>query len=132
MAGGYYTLDSEHRPVPCSLVEWSRLFGDDHNRRVGLTETKLYQVSTVFLGLDHRFSGKGPPILFETMVFDLYPTVSMKFGNITLVRDDVECSRYSSWDDAETMHHTIVGRLLREEAESADEIQRELENLNAK
>lgn len=26
------------------------------------------RVSTVFLGLDHQF-GKGPPILFETMIF---------------------------------------------------------------
>jgi hypothetical protein len=26
-------------------------------------------VSTVFLGIDHRFSGRGPPILWETMIF---------------------------------------------------------------
>jgi hypothetical protein len=27
------------------------------------------EVSTVFLGLDHNFSGAGPPVLYETMVF---------------------------------------------------------------
>ncbi len=26
-------------------------------------------VSTVWLGLDHSFDGKGPPIIFETMIF---------------------------------------------------------------
>lgn len=26
-------------------------------------------VSTVFLGCDHNWSGEGPPVLFETMVF---------------------------------------------------------------
>jgi hypothetical protein len=26
-------------------------------------------ISTVFLGLDHRHFGDGPPLLFETMVF---------------------------------------------------------------
>jgi hypothetical protein len=27
------------------------------------------EVSTVFLGTDHRFFGNGPPLLFETMIF---------------------------------------------------------------
>ena len=34
-------------------------------RREGAT-----RISTVFLGLDHRFVGQGPPILFESLVFD--------------------------------------------------------------
>ena len=28
-------------------------------------------LSTVFLGIDHNFSYEGPPILFETMAFDI-------------------------------------------------------------
>lgn len=47
------------------------------------------RVSTVFLGLDHRF-GEGPPLLFETMIFggehDQYQT------------------RCSTWSEAEEMH----------------------------
>lgn len=33
------------------------------------TPKKKYWVSTVWLGLDHSFMGKGKPIIFETMVF---------------------------------------------------------------
>lgn len=31
--------------------------------------TNTVRVSTVFLGLDHNWSGNGPPIVFETMIF---------------------------------------------------------------
>lgn len=34
----------------------------------------LIRVSTIFLGLDHRFYGRGPPLLFETMTFGADPT----------------------------------------------------------
>src|SRR5215467_9051102 len=36
--------------------------------RIGHTRIGQVTVSTVWLGLDHRF-GEGPPIIFETMVF---------------------------------------------------------------
>ena len=34
----------------------------------GQDTTRSYDVSTVWLGLDHRF-GEGAPVIFETMVF---------------------------------------------------------------
>ncbi len=37
--------------------------------RVDETIIGQARVSTVFIGLDHRFSGEGPPVLFETMIF---------------------------------------------------------------
>src|SRR5215471_17514474 len=38
--------------------------------RVAVTELPNGgRVSTVFLGLDHNYSGVGPPIVFETMIF---------------------------------------------------------------
>ena len=40
-----------------------------HSRRVALTELADRHVSTVFLGLDHQCNASGPPLLFETMVF---------------------------------------------------------------
>ena len=42
--------------------------GDINNRRVAKTEFDDGFVSTVFLGLDHRF-GPGEPVLWETMIF---------------------------------------------------------------
>lgn len=51
------------------LVEWSRRFETDERR---IAQTRMPDgrwVSTVFLGLDHRFGEGGSPLVFETMVF---------------------------------------------------------------
>jgi hypothetical protein len=79
------------------------------NRHVGDTGiTSECRVSTVFLGIDHRFHGNGPPLLFETMIFG---------GPL-----DQEQWRYS-WDDADVGHRAAVrkarkaiGQVVREEA----------------
>jgi hypothetical protein len=90
-----YILDHERRPVPCNdLQRWGEFMEDINNRRVAITViTDKVHVSTVFIGLNHRFTGDGPPILFETMIF----------GG----PDQVQW-RYSSWDDAETGHAAAV------------------------
>jgi len=91
---GYYILDPERRVVPANLMTWARWF-ENANRRVDWTQvTSEVTVSTVFLGIDHRWSGKGPPILFETMIFG---------GPL-----DQYQWRYSSWDDAEAGHKAAV------------------------
>jgi hypothetical protein len=46
----------------------------------------------VFLSLDHRDSGEGPPLVFETMVFPLDSFV------------ELYCERYSTWAEAEAGH----------------------------
>lgn len=90
----FYILDADNHAVPSDLMEWARWF-DDANRRIGYTEiTSQIYVSTVFLGLDHRHFGGGPPILFETMIFG---------GPL-----DQSQWRYSSWDDAEAGHRAAV------------------------
>ena len=61
----YY--DKEGRPI--SLMEWASLYRDMEYRRIGSTHIGHFWVSTVWLGLDHNYWG-GPPIIFETMVFD--------------------------------------------------------------
>lgn len=55
------------------------------------------RVSTVFLGLDHNFSGHGPPLLFETMCF----------GGVC----DGAQQRYATWHEAEQGHEAIVQRV---------------------
>lgn len=57
-------------------------------------------VSTVFLGLDHSFRDHGPPILFETLVFN---------GPL---RDEME--RYATWDEADAGHKAMVERVRAE------------------
>ena len=54
-------------------------------------------VSTVFLGIDHRFSPECPPVLFETMVFG---------GPL-----DQEMDRCCTWDEAENMHERMCEKV---------------------
>jgi len=65
----WYTLDEKGNPVACGdLMDWARRFEDMPSRIVKQEKFLFSKISTVFLGLDHRF-GEGPPILWETMVF---------------------------------------------------------------
>lgn len=116
----YFILDTDRRPVSVDVLTWGRWYEDADNRRVAETFTELYRVSTVFLGIDHRFSGKGPPILFETMVFEKEPHLREIFGDLREVHDDIgECERYATWDDAEAGHNAMVKRILKREKEAA-------------
>lgn len=91
-------------PIPCEDIhEWGEWMAvadrtvlktvlehiDDSEKRVG--------ISTVFLGVDHRFD-KGPPILFETMVFG---------GPM-----DGEMNRYCTWEQAEQGHNSMVQQVI--------------------
>lgn len=62
--------------------------------RVNFTVIGKVEVSTVFIGMNHRFFGDGPPILFETMVFG---------GTL-----DHFQNRCSTWEEAEAMHEEAV------------------------
>lgn len=67
---GLYILDANGEPVPVSDVDnWGTWIVGGGNRHVGRTLSGDVYVSTVFLGVDHRFGASGPPLLFETMVF---------------------------------------------------------------
>lgn len=90
------------------FMDWAEWF-ESADRDVAKTETELHLISTVFIGIDYRWLGKGPPIVFETMVFT-------KDGD-TL--DDGGCWRYASWDDADTGHKAVVRRVLAMEAKAA-------------
>lgn len=64
-----YILNSHGKPVPePDLMKWAIWF-EKADRTVALTRIGAARVSTVFLGLDHRFMNKGDPIFWETMVF---------------------------------------------------------------
>src|SRR5262245_36177649 len=75
-----YVLDDEGQPLRCNdVIVWGQWM-QQANRIVkqdfveGLTDVTAagrgrVGVSTVFLGLNHRFFGQGPPILWETLVF---------------------------------------------------------------
>lgn len=66
---GKYILDKNGNPKKeKNLLVWGRWL-NTADRKVARTNIGKVLISTVFLGLDHRFFGKGKPILYETMVF---------------------------------------------------------------
>lgn len=92
MSDMYILVNGVAEPVTDSKA-WSTWMKANHNtqRRVGLDVVGNYRVSTVFLGLNHRY-GDGDPLLFETMVFEN--------GSWS----DLECDRCSTLEEAKGMH----------------------------
>lgn len=91
---GLYVLNGKTPVEVSDMDEWAAKWDID-DRRVGWTDIAPgWYVSTVFLGIDHRHFGDGPPILFETMIF----------------KDDEgqDQFRYASWDEADQGHRRIV------------------------
>lgn len=106
---GKYILDG-HTPVECDdLFKWGEWFQNtDRTVKKDWIRTEKsvpIQVSTVFLGIDHSWTGKGPPVVFETMVF----------GG----RADQYCVRYSSWDEAIHGHIEVIKHVMRAEIASS-------------
>lgn len=93
-----YRLEGKRAVLEPDLMTWAAWF-ETADRRVARDEIGGCVVSTVFLGLDHRF-GPGLPILFETLVFG--------------APDDfveIDGRRYSTWAAAEAGHREFVERL---------------------
>src|SRR5262245_48559522 len=65
------------------------------------------RLSTVFLTFDHNLLGKGPPVLFETMLFGQQG------------QGDLYCERYHTWAEAEAGHARVLQWL--EKAEAIDQ-----------
>ncbi len=82
------------------LLTWARRF-EKANRQVAYdvfpSNNENIRVSTVFLGIDHNFSGTGKPILFETMIF----------GG----KHDGYQERYSTWKEAVKGHTKALEKL---------------------
>lgn len=91
-----YSILKDKKVVPCDVAEWARWMTTGERRVADETIGPSY-VSTVFLGLDHQFIPSGPPLLFETMVFDGPLAGAME--------------RCSTWEQAEKQHAAMVARI---------------------
>lgn len=94
----YYNLNENKEAVPCSLEEWGALYDLDSGidkRRVAWNEIEGYEISTVFLGLDHGYGFTKNPLIFETMIFGKG-------------RGDGYQTRCSTWNEAKIMHKTAL------------------------
>jgi hypothetical protein len=59
--------DRQGRPI--DMMKFDRLLADGEYRVVAQHWVRGWKVSTVWLGLDHRFGSPGAPLIFETMIF---------------------------------------------------------------
>lgn len=92
-------------PIAVDMLSWAEAFEKRHRdgRATGIDPWRVAgddldgcQVSTVFLGLDHRFFGADDPLLFDTMIFG---------GPL-----NGEQWRTATYDDAERCHAEVVTR----------------------
>lgn len=95
-----YILIGQTPVLEPDLLTWGEWF-ETADRIVAKTEVGGSIVSTVFLGFDHRFRSDGPPLIFETMVFDT---------------DGIGCEmrRCSTWLEAERQHAGVVEEVKRD------------------
>jgi hypothetical protein len=112
-------LDENHNVIPVrSWREWAGWSeeaykaGNAGPRRVAETTVNGWWVSTVFLGINHGFSG--PPLWFETMVFedeDSPPPPEIE-GKLHSFLKELQL-RYVTWTEATEGHATIVEMIRR-------------------
>ncbi len=102
----WYGLDERNRPIPMEFDDprLTEIFkaspGDiEHDRRrVAISRAEEWEISTVFLGVDHNW-GPGPPILWETMVFGPEPWTDWQ-------------DRYSSHEEAAAGHARVLAVII--------------------
>lgn len=105
-----YILEAKHAVRCDDLMTWARWM-DTADRHVGLTNIGPLKVSTVFLGMDHNFFDKGPPLLFETMIFG---------GAAEDEMIESYQERCSTWEEAEAQHERAI-TVAKERLQKAEE-----------
>jgi hypothetical protein len=120
----HYRLNEQGEPeVVEDVIVWARWF-EEADRTVrktvvaapslprGLMEC---EVSTVFLALDHSFGFDGPPLLFETMLFEIQESTVEMWGRPHTFRRDLGHLqwRYHTREEALGHHEKLVAALER-------------------
>lgn len=102
----YYIL-KDKKPVEVDMMEWAHWASNGSKAVASDCIEGGIRVSTVFLGLDHRYGEiPGPPILFETMIF----------GGM----NDGYQDRYCTWEEAEEGHKEAL-KLAKESIEQQEQ-----------
>lgn len=99
----HFILDADNNIVPCDGDTWSKWFRSTDRKVMATHVSEEVTVSTVFLGLCHRFYDEGPPILFETLVFG---------GPL-----DGDQTRCCTWAEAEEQHKEMLIQVCQAEVD---------------
>lgn len=110
----YYILDDNHKVRRThKMLEWAKWmekFGKNRIIKQTLLKNKCW-VSTVFLGVDYNWTGKGKPIVFETMVFDKNVVERFRIDDGP-VRESIGAelyqTRYTSYEKALRGHKQAI------------------------
>lgn len=100
-----FILDDDNNTIPADLMTWGLFLEEQKARRIVKQDTvNNLKISTVFIGLDHKFSTQEErqhpdykPHIFETMIF----TENGK-------GQDCYCCRYATWKEAEKGHQRAI------------------------
>lgn len=101
----YY--DKHGEPID-DVILWARLFEDMEYRRVAMDWVGELWVSTVWLGLDHNMWLEGPPLIFETMIFEDNKKYMPLDGKHFTRMNGIDQLRYSTLEQAENGHREVV------------------------
>lgn len=104
MFEGWYVID-RYKNVIKKPLGWDveRFLVKGKRRHSKATFLGSLRLSTVFLALDHRYSGEGPPILWETMLFDDKNAIYDEDIMTRIFPEDLGQWRFSTKKEA--MHH---------------------------
>ena len=107
----YFGLDGK----PIDMMTWAKMQLPEIKRIAEDTievGDRRWWVSTVWMGLDHNFDLAGPPLIFETMVFDADKTkVSASQGGDW---SDLLMDRYATKEQALAGHQAICDRVRKD------------------
>jgi hypothetical protein len=112
---------------PMTLEAWMKSFDDWNLKRVARDRIGVAEVSTVWLGLNHRFSMEGPPLIFETMIFGgddndfckRYSTEDEALAGHKFVCDAIRAGHPAAEQRPQTLRDDVMGAILSAEAPSA-------------
>lgn len=105
----YYILNGIHpvaEPDSVKFAKWYFTDNGGNNRRIGLTKTDDFTISTVFLGVSHTFSFKDPPMLFETLITNSEG-------------EEIDMLRYSQYNEA-LVYHNILSEMAENSCQKED------------
>lgn len=111
----YILAEDGKTPTLVPMLVWARWFGQADRLIAQHMAGEHITVSTVFLGLDHRFSGEGPPILWESMVFDARIPAQLPGGRLSPWGSEIDSRRYSAHDDALAGHIELLRQYRQQE-----------------
>lgn len=65
----YYEEQKDGTYKKIDVMEWAKKYSKEGARVIQQDKVGPFFISTVYLGLDHRFLQGGPPLIYETMIF---------------------------------------------------------------